>query len=69
VVCFLEPAIQEARQDLAEGGSPIGSVVVHHGKIIGRGHNRSVQQGSAICRAIHFVRHGIPFRHPVAMLN
>jgi creatinine deaminase len=45
---FLEAAIQEARQGLAEGGIPIGSVVVHHGKIIGRGHNRRVQQGSAI---------------------
>jgi creatinine deaminase len=44
---FLEAAIQEARQGLAEGGIPIGSVV-HHGKIIGRGHNRRVQQGSAI---------------------
>ena len=45
---FLEAAIQEARQGLAEGGIPIGSVVVHHGKIIGRGHNRRVQQGSVI---------------------
>ena len=45
---FLEAAILEARQGLAEGGIPIGSVVVHHGKIIGRGHNRRVQQGSVI---------------------
>jgi creatinine deaminase len=45
---FLESAIQEARQGLAEGGIPIGSVIVHEGKIIGRGHNRRVQKGSAI---------------------
>tara|TARA_R110001592_G_scaffold38971_7_gene128424 strand:+ start:20169 stop:20624 length:456 start_codon:yes stop_codon:yes gene_type:complete len=40
--------INEARAGLAEGGIPIGSVLVHDGKIIGRGHNRRVQQGSAI---------------------
>ena len=45
---FLQAAIDEARQGLAEGGIPIGSVLVHQGKIIGRGHNRRVQQGSAI---------------------
>jgi cytosine/creatinine deaminase len=45
---FLQAAITEARQGLAEGGIPIGSVVVHQGKIIGRGHNRRVQKGSAI---------------------
>ena len=45
---FLQAAIEEARQGLAEGGVPIGSVLVHHGKIIGRGHNRRVQKGSAI---------------------
>jgi len=45
---YLQAAIDEAQQGLAEGGIPIGSVVVHHGKIIGRGHNRRVQQGSAI---------------------
>ena len=45
---FLEAAIDEARQGLAEGGIPIGSVLVHDGKIIGRGHNRRVQKGSAI---------------------
>ena len=45
---FLQAAIDEARQGLAEGGVPIGSVLVHNGKIIGRGHNRRVQQGSAI---------------------
>ena len=45
---FLQAAIDEARRGLAEGGIPIGSVLVHNGKIIGRGHNRRVQQGSAI---------------------
>jgi cytosine deaminase len=45
---FLQAAIEEARQGMAEGGIPIGSVLVHNGKIIGRGHNRRVQQGSAI---------------------
>ncbi len=45
---FLKAAIEEARQGLAEGGIPIGSVLVHNGKIIGRGHNRRVQKGSAI---------------------
>ena len=44
---FLEAAVQEARKGLAEGGIPIGSVIVHAGKIIGRGHNRRVQKGSA----------------------
>lgn len=45
---FMQAAIEEARQGLAEGGIPIGSVLVHDGRIIGRGHNRRVQQGSAI---------------------
>src|SRR5579859_2324473 len=45
---FLQAAIEEARQGLAEGGIPIGSAIVHHGAIIGRGHNRRVQKGSAI---------------------
>lgn len=45
---FLEAAIDEARQGLAEGGIPIGSVVVHAGRVVGRGHNRRVQQGSTI---------------------
>ncbi len=44
---FLEAAIQEAREGLAEGGIPIGSVIVYAGRIIGRGHNRRVQKGSA----------------------
>jgi cytosine/creatinine deaminase len=45
---FLEAAIDEARKGLAEGGIPIGSVLVHKGIILGRGHNRRVQKGSAI---------------------
>lgn len=45
---FLQAAIDEARAGLAEGGIPIGSVIVHQGRVIGRGHNRRVQQGSAI---------------------
>lgn len=45
---FMQAAIDEARLSLAEGGIPIGSVIVHDGRIIGRGHNRRVQQGSAI---------------------
>ncbi|NBA96308.1 nucleoside deaminase [Pseudomonas sp. R5(2019)] len=44
----MQAAIDEARKGLAEGGIPIGSVIVHDGKIIGRGHNRRVQDGSAI---------------------
>src|SRR5688500_9572718 len=43
---FLTAAIEEARQGLAEGGIPIGSVLVHRGQILGRGHNRRVQRGS-----------------------
>ena len=45
---FMQAAIEEARRGLNEGGVPIGSVLVHNGKIIGRGHNRRVQQGSPI---------------------
>src|SRR5215475_1898740 len=45
---FLFAAIEEAEQGLAEGGIPIGAVLVHQGAILGRGHNRRVQQGSAI---------------------
>ncbi len=48
---FLAAAIEEARLGLAEGGIPIGSVLVLGGKIIGRGHNRRVQKGSAILHA------------------
>jgi cytosine deaminase len=45
---FLQAAIEEGRQGMREGGIPIGSVLVHGGKIIGKGHNRRVQRGSAI---------------------
>jgi creatinine deaminase len=48
---FLEAAIEEARAGLAEGGIPIGSVLVIDGEIVGRGHNRRVQKGSAILHA------------------
>ena len=45
---FHEAAIAEAGLGLAEGGIPIGSVLVHRGVVIGRGHNRRVQQGSVV---------------------
>ncbi len=45
---FLNAAIEEAKKGLEEGGIPIGSVIVHNGKILGSGHNRRVQKGSAI---------------------
>lgn len=45
---FMQAAFDEAEAGLAEGGIPIGSVIVHNGNIIGRGHNRRVQKGSAI---------------------
>jgi cytosine deaminase len=48
---FMAAAIAEARQGLAEGGIPIGSVLVIDGEIVGRGHNRRVQQGSAVLHA------------------
>ncbi|MEN0110798.1 MAG: nucleoside deaminase [Planctomycetota bacterium] len=48
---FLAAAIEEARLGLAEGGIPIGSVLVIDSQIVGRGHNRRVQQGSAILHA------------------
>lgn len=44
----MQASIDEARAGLAEGGIPIGSVIVHNGAIIGRGHNRRVQQGSTV---------------------
>src|SRR5580700_1660130 len=44
---FMAAAIAEAKAGKAEGGIPIGSVLVHQGKILGRGHNRRVQRGSA----------------------
>src|SRR5262245_17866661 len=45
---FLNAAIEQARKSLSEGGIPIGSVLVHEGRIIGQGHNCRVQTGSAI---------------------
>jgi creatinine deaminase len=48
---FLTAAIAEARQGLSEGGIPIGSVLVLDGRIVGRGHNRRVQNGSAVLHA------------------
>src|SRR5213596_3955111 len=45
---FLRAAVEEAEQGLKESGIPIGAVLVHHGRILGRGHNRRVQQGSAV---------------------
>ena len=48
---FLDAAIEEARAGLAEGGIPIGSVLVVGGKIVARGHNRRVQRGSAVLHA------------------
>jgi len=48
---FLQAAIDEAKKGAAEGGIPIGSVLVIDGRIVGRGHNRRVQQGSAVLHA------------------
>ena len=48
---FLRAAIGEAKQGLAEGGVPIGSVLVINGEIVGRGHNRRIQRSSAILHA------------------
>ena len=48
---FLAEAIAEARLGLAEGGMPIGSVLVLEGRVIGRGHNRRVQDGSTVLHA------------------
>ncbi len=45
---FLLAAIEEAERGLAEGGIPIGCVIVHAGAVVGRGHNRRVQKGSVI---------------------
>jgi len=47
----MQAALEEAQQGLAEGGIPIGSVLVHQGRIIGRGHNRRVQKGSVVLHA------------------
>ena len=48
---FLQEAINEAKKGLAEGGIPIGSVIVHEGRILGMGHNKRVQKGSVVLHA------------------
>ncbi len=48
---FLKAAFDEAQKGSREGGIPIGSVIVHDGRIIGRGHNRRVQNGSVVLHA------------------
>ena len=48
---FMAAALEEARRGIAEGGIPIGAVLVHQGRIIGRGHNRRVQTGSVVLHA------------------
>jgi len=48
---FIQVAIEEAKKSLKEGGIPIGSVLVIDGEIVGRGHNKRVQKGSAILHA------------------
>ncbi len=48
---FMKAALEEAEKGLREGGIPIGSVLVHRGRIIGRGHNRRVQRGSVVLHA------------------
>ena len=48
---FLEAAIDEAKKGMAEGGVPIGSVLVIDDRIVGRGHNQRVQKGSAVLHA------------------
>jgi creatinine deaminase len=48
---FLDAALAEAEQGAREGGIPIGSVLVHDGRVLGHGHNRRVQQGSAVLHA------------------
>ena len=45
---YMNAAIEEAEAGIREGGIPIGSVLVHRGRILGRGHNRRVQRGSAV---------------------
>jgi len=47
----MDVAVEEARLGLAEGGIPIGSILIHDGEVLGRGHNRRVQQGSVILHA------------------
>ena len=51
VDAFMQAAFEEAKQGLSDGGIPIGSVLVHGARIVGRGHNRRVQKGSSILHA------------------
>jgi len=51
VVDFMDAAVEESKIGLAEGGIPIGSVLVVDGEVVGRGHNRRVQKGSPILHA------------------
>ena len=44
----MQATIEEAKKGLSEGGIPIGSVIVHEGKIIGKGHNKRIQCGSVV---------------------
>lgn len=48
---FLLAAVEEAERGASEGGIPIGAALVHDGRVLGRGHNRRVQQGSAVLHA------------------
>jgi creatinine deaminase len=48
---FMRAAIEEAKKGQAEGGIPIGAVLVYHGMILGRGHNRRMQSGSVVQHA------------------
>jgi len=48
---YMQAAIEQAKKSLAEGGIPIGSVLVINGKIVGRGHNQRVQKGSCVLHA------------------
>jgi creatinine deaminase len=47
---YIEAAIEEAKKGLREGGIPIGSILVKDGKIVGRGHNKRVQENDNACR-------------------
>ena len=63
---FMRAAIAEAEQGLREGGIPIGSVLVHDGRILGRGHNRRVQRGSVVLHGeMDALEHA--GRHPAAV--
>ena len=65
---FMQTAIEEAKKGLEEGGIPIGSVLVYNGEIIGRGHNRRVQKGSAILheKCAKHGNHRLPYNTTVS---